>query len=230
MRDGAASAAVAAAKEVAAGTLAARTGTYDVAAAAASGEAAAASALADAEYPNQDPAAAMNLGEAAAAGALTGAADPKSNPAGLAELADAAAAIGQAAGLASGLGSGLGSGAPPSNDGSIPAGVLALPPPLSTAAAINQLDKDVQVCTMRVQDFIAYNSLGCCPLTCGRNLINDKEACIVFACLTETIRPLRYLCKRLSLASLHGAVTNQLAFAGLHALTCMSGLNTWGQP
>ena len=148
--DGAASAAVAAAEEVAAGTLAARTGTCDVAAAAASGEAAAASASAGAVSPNPDPAApavAMNLGEAAAAGALTGAADPKSDPAVPAVLAGAAAADGQAAGLALGLASGSGSCRPRPDDGSIPAGVLVLPPPLSTAAAINQLDKDVQVCT-----------------------------------------------------------------------------------
>ena len=220
MRDGAA--AVAAAEDVAAGTLAARTGTYDVAAAAASGEAAAAAPSAGPELPNHDPAAAMSLGEAAAAGALTGAADPESELAGPAALAGAAAANGQAAGRALGLGSGLGSGAAPSTDGSIPAGVLALPPPLSTAAAINQLDKDVQVCSMRVQAFIAYNTLGCCPLLCGRNLDKDKEACIVFACLTETTRHPYYVCKRVSLAALHDAAINQLAFAGLHALTCMS--------
>ena len=160
-----AQAARATAEEVAAGTLAARTGALDAAAAAASGETAAAPMQLEPAGPGPDPAAAPAAPPCGAEDALPergqpvgGAIDAAAKSTCNGKLgastepgpgAAGRAADGAGAALGAVLGSSLGSEpvAPPRRapDGSIPPGVVALPLPGSTAAPLNQLDKDVQV-------------------------------------------------------------------------------------
>ena len=154
-----------AAEEVVAGTLAARTGTLDAAAATASGVTAATPRqLEPFASPGPSPAAApaaVPIGAAdappkrgrLASGAIDGAVEGTCNggPGTSSEPRPGAAcrtAEGAGAGLCLDVGSRPGSGpaalAQRAPDGTIPTGVVALPVPDSTAAPLNQLHKDVQ--------------------------------------------------------------------------------------